>query len=72
MARRLRSRWLVASGSEVQVEPAALELKLVDLPLAVLLAPGLECQHLEVAGEALQLGQQFPYRHLPSVATSAL
>jgi len=34
----------------MQVDPATLELELVDLALAVLLAPGLEGQDLQVAG----------------------
>ena len=39
---RLPPRWLVASDPQVQVDPAALELELVDLALAVLFAAGLE------------------------------
>jgi hypothetical protein len=39
----------------VQIDPAALELELVDLALAVVFAAGLERQHLQVAGEALEL-----------------
>jgi hypothetical protein len=35
---RLRPRWLVAPGPEVQVDPVGLELKLVDLAFAVVLA----------------------------------
>jgi hypothetical protein len=35
---RLASRWLVASGPQVNVDPAALERELVDLALAVVLA----------------------------------
>jgi hypothetical protein len=35
---RLAPWWLVASGPQVQVEPAALELELIDLALAVILA----------------------------------
>jgi hypothetical protein len=38
----------------VQVDPAALELQLVDLALAVVFAAGLEGQHLQVAGEMLE------------------
>jgi hypothetical protein len=60
---RLPPRRLVASGPQVQVDPAALELELVDLALAVLLAGGLERQDLKVAGQVLELGQQFSYRH---------
>jgi hypothetical protein len=60
---RLPPLWLVASGSEVQVDPAALELQLVDLALAVVLAAGLKGEHLEVAGQVLELSKQFSYRH---------
>jgi hypothetical protein len=38
-----------------------LPLDLVELALAVILAAGLEGEHLQVAGEALELGQQFSY-----------
>jgi hypothetical protein len=41
----------------VQVDPAALELELVDLALAIVLAGGLEGQDLQVAGEVLELGE---------------
>jgi hypothetical protein len=51
---RLPPRWLVASGAQVQIDPAALELELVDLALAVLFAPGLEGQHLQLAGKVLE------------------
>ena len=54
---------LVATGPQVQVDAAALELELVDLALAVVLATGLERQDLKVAGQVLELGQQFSYRH---------
>jgi hypothetical protein len=54
---------VVASGPEVQVDPAALELELVDLALAVVVAAGLEGEDLQVAGEVLELGQQFSYGH---------
>jgi hypothetical protein len=47
----------------VQVDPAALELKLVDLALAEVFAAGLEGKDLQVAGKVLELGQQFSYRH---------
>jgi hypothetical protein len=60
------SQWVagaVASGPQVQVEPAALELELVDLALAVILAAG-----LGIPRQLLQLGQQFSYVML-SVAT---
>jgi hypothetical protein len=56
----------------VQVDPAALELELVDLALAVVFAAGLEREDLQVAGEALELGQQVSYRHLRSVARQVL
>jgi hypothetical protein len=55
----------------VQVDPAALELELIDLALAVLLAPSLEGEYLQVAGKVLQLGQQFSYRHALTVARQA-
>jgi hypothetical protein len=48
---------VVPAGAEVQVHPAALELELVDLALAVLLTGGLERQHLQVARQVLKLGQ---------------
>jgi hypothetical protein len=41
----------------VQVDPAVLEFELVDLALAVLLALGLEGQHLKVAGRVRQFGE---------------
>jgi hypothetical protein len=41
---RLASRQVVPAGAQVQVHPAALQLDLIDLALAVVLAPGLECQ----------------------------
>jgi hypothetical protein len=69
---RLRPRRLVASGAQVQVDPAALELELVDLALEVVVAAGLEGQDLQVAGEALELGQQVSDRQLRSVARQAL
>jgi hypothetical protein len=61
---RLQLLGLVAAGPEVQVDPAALELELVDLALAVILATGLERQDLQVARQALELGQELSYRHL--------
>ena len=51
--------WLVASGREVQVDPATLEFELVDLAFAVVLAAGLEGQDLQVAVEVLELDQLF-------------
>ena len=39
-------RWLVASGPQMQVDPAALEFEFVDLALAVVLAAGLEGENL--------------------------
>jgi len=47
----------------VQVDPAALELELVDLALAVLLTAGLEGEDLQVAGQVLQLSQLSSYGH---------
>jgi hypothetical protein len=67
---RLPLRRLVASGAEMQIDPATLQLELVDLLLAVVLAGGLESEDLEVAGEALQLGQQLSHCHSPSVSDS--
>jgi hypothetical protein len=64
----LLPRRLVAADAEVQVDPAALELQLVNLALAVVLTPGLEGQHLQVAREVLELSQQFSYRHPLTVA----
>jgi hypothetical protein len=68
---RLPSRRLVAAGPEVQVDPAALELELVDVALAVLLAAGLAGEDLQVAGEMLQLRQHFSHGHMLSVAAPA-
>jgi hypothetical protein len=56
----------------VQVDPAALELELVDLALAVVVAAGLEGEHLQVARQVLEVGEQFSYRHPLSVACQAL
>jgi hypothetical protein len=69
---RLPPPWLVASGPQVQIDPGALELELVDLALAVVLTASLEGQDLQVAGEVLELGQQFSYRHPLTVARQAL
>ena len=68
---RLPLRWLVASRPQVQVDPAALELKLVDFALTVALTARLEAQHLQVAGEVLQLSQHFSHSHTLSVAVPA-
>jgi hypothetical protein len=69
MARAGLQLWrLVAAGPQVQIDPAALELELVDLTLAVLLATGLESEDLQVAGQVLELGQQFSYCHPLTVA----
>jgi hypothetical protein len=54
---RLAPRRLVPAGAKVQVDPATLELELVDLTLAVVLTAGLEGQDLQVAGQVLQFGQ---------------
>jgi hypothetical protein len=40
----------------VQVDPAALELELVDLALAVMLAAGLERDQFGISRQLLQLG----------------
>jgi hypothetical protein len=61
---RLALRGLVASGPQVQVEPAALELKLVDLALALILAAGLErgqfgrCSRCRVGSKAVRSGSR--------------
>ena len=55
----------------MQVHAAALQLDLVNLALAVVLAAGLERQQLRVSGQALQRGEHLSYRHAPSVATRA-
>ena len=67
----LAPRWLVASGPKVQVDPAALELELVDLAFAVVLAAGLEREQFGISRELLQLGQQFSHRHAVRVARRA-
>jgi hypothetical protein len=69
---RLAPRWLVAPGPQVQIHPAALPLDLVDLAFAVVLAGGLEGEHVQVARQVLELAKQLSYRHLLSVATSPL
>jgi hypothetical protein len=48
---------LVAAGPQVQVDPAALELELVHLALAEVLATRLEREDLQVAWQVLELGQ---------------
>jgi hypothetical protein len=55
----------------VQVDPAALELQLIDLALAVVFAAGLEGQDLQVAGQMLELSQQVSYRHPIAPMSSA-
>ena len=42
-------RWLVVAGPEVQVDPATVELELVDLALAVILTARLERKYLCVS-----------------------
>src|SRR4029453_14901110 len=69
-AGRLAPRWLVAAGAEMEINPAALELELLDLALAVLLPPGLERQDLQVAGEVLEFGEEFSDGH-PSLLCQA-
>jgi hypothetical protein len=57
---RLPLRWLVPPGSELEVDLVALvalELDVVDLALAVLLAARLEGEHLRVLREVLDLTQ---------------
>jgi hypothetical protein len=55
---------------EMQTDPVALEIDLVQLDLAVLFAPGLHGQHLGVSWKPLQRGKQVPYGHPPRVATA--
>ena len=62
---------LVAAGPEMQVDAAALELELVDLAFAVVLAAGLEREQFGISRELLQLGQQFSHRHAVRVARRA-
>lgn len=69
---RLPPRRLVAAGPQVQIDPAALELQLVDLALAVVFAAGLEGEDLQVAGQVLELGQQFSHGHLTQSSVSTL
>jgi hypothetical protein len=56
----------------VQVDPAALELELVDLALAVVLAPGLKGEDLQIARKVLELSQHVSYCHPLSVACQTL
>jgi hypothetical protein len=49
----LVSRRVVPACAQVQVHPAALPLGLVDLPLAVILATGLERQQFGLSREVL-------------------
>ena len=65
------------SAPAVTFRPIACEsplnnASLVELAFAVVFAAGLEGEDLQVAGEALELGQQVSYRHLRSVARQAL
>jgi hypothetical protein len=63
MAEPLALLWLVASSPEVQIDPAALELELVHLALAVVLAARLEREQFGISRQLLQFSQQFSYRH---------
>ena len=63
---------LVAAGAQVQVDPAALELELVDLALGVILAASLEGEDFQVAGQVLELGQQFSDSHLTQRSVTPL
>jgi hypothetical protein len=65
---RLPPWWLVASGPQVQVDPAALKLEVVDLALAVLLTPGLKGQQLGVPRKRLEGRQHLSYCHALRVA----
>jgi hypothetical protein len=68
---RLASRWVVAAGAQVQVDPAALPLDLIDLTLAVVLTTGLKGQQLRVPRKRLEGREHVPYCHALSVATAA-
>ena len=54
---------VVSPDAEMQLDPAALPLDLVDLALAVLLAARLERQHLRVLREVLQPSQHLSNGH---------
>ena len=56
----------------MQTDPVALELDVIQLCLAVLLAPGLHGQHLGISREPLQRGQHVSYGHPPRVANRAV
>jgi hypothetical protein len=56
----------------MQIDPAALQLDVVQLYLAVLLTPGLHGQHLGVSQEPLQRGKQVSYGHPSRVANRAV
>jgi hypothetical protein len=51
----LPPRWFVSPGPQVQVDPAALEIELVDLALAVVLAAGLEREQFGTSRELLDM-----------------
>jgi hypothetical protein len=67
-ADRLASGLIVPARAQVQVDPAALPLDLIDLAFAVVLTAGLEGQQLGVARERLEGSQQVSHGHAPSVA----
>jgi hypothetical protein len=53
----LASLQVISPDAEMQVDPAAVPLDLVDLTLAVLLTTSLERQHLRILRELLELSQ---------------
>ena len=55
----------------MQVDPVALPLDLVDFPLTVVLAAGLEGKQLGVTRERLEGCQHVSHSHAPSVAGAA-
>jgi hypothetical protein len=62
---------VVSTSAEVQVHPAALPLRLIDLAFAVLLAAGLEGEQFRIPREPLQGGQQVAYCHALRVTAPA-
>ena len=56
----------------MQVDPVALELDLIQLYLAILVAAGLHGQHLGVSREPLQRGKHVSYGCPPRVANRAV
>jgi hypothetical protein len=55
---------LVPAGAQVQADPAALPLDLIDLALAAILAAGLEGEQLRVPRKRLERCQHVWYGHV--------